>query len=97
MVGSSHSCVALQDLRKNHSLTDRTSHLPRVPLDRCEPVYENDEFWRALRKLIPEVRFASLLLPRDVALESVAGFGAKDEELERFDLRFYQGRWEESH
>ena len=46
---------------------------------------------------IPEVRFASLLLPREVALESVAGFGAKDEELERFDLRFYQGRWEERH
>ncbi|HUL26725.1 MAG TPA: hypothetical protein VLW44_13250 [Streptosporangiaceae bacterium] len=46
---------------------------------------------------IPEVRFASLLLPRDVILESVAGFGAKDKELERFDLRFYQGRWEERH
>ncbi len=46
---------------------------------------------------IPEVRFASLLLPRDVALESVAGFGTKNEELERFDLRFYQGRWEDSH
>jgi hypothetical protein len=46
---------------------------------------------------IPEVRFASLLLPREVILESVAGFGAKDKELERFDLRFYQGRWEERH
>jgi hypothetical protein len=46
---------------------------------------------------IPEVRFASLLLPRDVTLESVTGFGAKNEELERFDLRFYQGRWEESY
>jgi hypothetical protein len=44
---------------------------------------------------IPEVRFASLLLPRDVVLESVAGFGARNKELERFDLRFYQGRWEE--
>ena len=44
---------------------------------------------------IPEVRFASLLLPRDVVLESVTGFGAKNKELERFDLRFYQGRWEE--
>jgi hypothetical protein len=43
---------------------------------------------------IPEVRFASLLLPRDVRLESVTGFGAKNEELERFDLRFYQGQWE---
>ena len=46
---------------------------------------------------IPEVRFASMLLPRDVVLESVAGFGAKNRELERFDLRFYQGRWEERH
>jgi len=46
---------------------------------------------------IPEVRFASLLLPRDVALESVTGFGAKNEELERLDLRFDQARWEESH
>jgi hypothetical protein len=44
---------------------------------------------------IPEVRFASLLLPRDVKLESVAGFGAKDQELERIDLRLYQGQWEE--
>jgi hypothetical protein len=44
---------------------------------------------------IPEVRFASLLLPRDVRLESVTGFGAKNEELERFDLRFYQGQWED--
>ena len=34
---------------------------------------------------------------RAVALESVTGFGAKNEELERFDLRFYQGRWEDSH
>ena len=46
---------------------------------------------------IPEVRFASLLLPRDVVLESVTGFGARNKELERFDLRFYQGRWEERH
>jgi hypothetical protein len=46
---------------------------------------------------IPEVRFASVLLPRDVVLDSVAGFGAKNKELERFDLRFYQGRWEERH
>ena len=46
---------------------------------------------------IPEVRFASVLLPRDVVLDSVAGFGAKNKELERFDLRFYQGRWEDSH
>jgi hypothetical protein len=46
---------------------------------------------------IPEVRFASLLLPRDVALGSLTGFGAKKEELERLDLRFYQARWEERH
>jgi hypothetical protein len=46
---------------------------------------------------VPEVRFASVLVPREVSLESVAGFGEKDEELERFDLRFYQGRWEEQH
>jgi len=46
---------------------------------------------------IPEVRFASVLLPRDVVLESVAGFGARNRELERFDLRFDQGRWEERH
>jgi hypothetical protein len=46
---------------------------------------------------IPEVRFASLLLPRDVTLESLTGFGTKNETLERFDLRFYQARWEESH
>jgi hypothetical protein len=50
------------------------------------PVYDCPE--------IPEVRFASMLLPRDVALDSVAGFGAKGAELERFDLRFQQGRWE---
>jgi len=46
---------------------------------------------------IPEVRFGSLLLPRDVTLESLAGFGDRDQELERFDLRFYQGRWEARH
>ncbi len=46
---------------------------------------------------IPEVRFAFLLLPRDLPLESVAGYGAEDTELERFDLRFQQGRWEECH
>lgn len=46
---------------------------------------------------IPEVRFGSLLLPRDVVLESLTGFGARNKELERFDLRFYQGRWEERH
>lgn len=43
---------------------------------------------------VPEVRFACALLPRDLPLRSVAGFGAKGSELERFDLRFHQGRWE---
>ena len=46
---------------------------------------------------VPEVRFAALLLPREVLLESVAGFSAKGPELERFDLRFQQGRWEARH
>ena len=46
---------------------------------------------------IPEVRFAALLLPRDLSLESLAGFDAQDAELEQFDLRFQQGRWESHH
>ncbi len=44
---------------------------------------------------IPEVRFAALLLPRDLSLDSLTAFNAKGAELERFDLRFQQGRWEE--
>ena len=43
---------------------------------------------------IPEVRFAALLLPRDLPLESVTAVGADGGELERFDLRFHQGQWE---
>lgn len=43
---------------------------------------------------IPEVRFAALLISRDLSLDSVAGFDEKGAELERFDLRFQQGRWE---
>ena len=43
---------------------------------------------------VPEVRFAALLLPRDLPLESVTAFGADGTELERFDLRFHQGQWE---
>jgi hypothetical protein len=43
---------------------------------------------------IPEVRFAALLIPRDLSLDSLAGFDAKGAELERFDLRFQQGRWD---
>jgi hypothetical protein len=46
---------------------------------------------------IPEVRFAALLLPREELLDSVAGFGVRGRELERFDLRFQQGRWEACH
>src|SRR6266705_3351972 len=46
---------------------------------------------------IPEVRFAALLLPREELLDSVAAFGAKGPELERFDLKFQQGRWEARH
>ena len=46
---------------------------------------------------IPEVRFAALLLAREDLLDSVAGFGARGRELERFDLRFQQGRWEARH
>jgi hypothetical protein len=46
---------------------------------------------------IPEVRFAAVLLPRRLSLDSLAGFDAKDAELERFDLRFQQGRWEARH
>ena len=46
---------------------------------------------------VPEVRFAALLLPREELLDSVAGFGARGRELERFDLRFQQGRWEARH
>jgi len=46
---------------------------------------------------IPEVRFAALLLSRDLSLESLAGFDAEGAELEQFDLRFQQGRWEARH
>jgi hypothetical protein len=46
---------------------------------------------------VPEVRFAALLLPRDLSLGSLAGFDAKGAELERFDLRFQQGQWEARH
>jgi hypothetical protein len=56
---------------------------------RSVPLYDCPE--------IPEVRFAAVLLPREELLDSVAGFGAKGPELERFDLRFQQGRWEARH
>jgi hypothetical protein len=43
---------------------------------------------------IPEVRFAMVLVPRDLPLTSVTAFGADGSELERFDLAFQQGQWE---
>lgn len=43
---------------------------------------------------IPEVRFATVLVPRDLPLTSVTAFGDGDGELERFDLKFQQGQWE---
>jgi len=56
---------------------------------RAVPLYDCAE--------IPEVRFAALLMRREELLDSVAGFGVKGPELERFDLRFQQGRWEARH
>jgi hypothetical protein len=41
----------------------------------------------------PGVRFASLIVPRDLRLSRVSGFGADGEELERFDLAFHQEAW----
>jgi hypothetical protein len=49
------------------------------------PVYDADDF--------REVRFAALLVPRDLRLDSVTGLGKSGEELERFDLRFHQSFW----
>ncbi len=49
------------------------------------PVYDSADF--------PEVRFAALLVPRDLHLDSVAGFSGTGEELERFDLAFHQSFW----
>ena len=49
------------------------------------PVYDSADF--------PEVRFATLLVPRELNLDSVAGFSDGDEELERFDLTFQQSFW----
>jgi hypothetical protein len=46
---------------------------------------------------VPEVRFAAMLLRRDMRLHSLTGFGKKGAELERFDLRLQQGRWEAHH
>ena len=87
---------------------EKFSHYEEVPRELAEKGqfsggmkrnrrYVDESFGSALT-IEPSVPgyLASLLLPRDVALESVTGFGAKNEELERFDLRFYQARWEES-
>jgi hypothetical protein len=41
----------------------------------------------------PEVRFAALLVPRDLRLAAVTGFGADGRPLERFDLAAHQRNW----
>ncbi len=43
---------------------------------------------------VPEVRIGCLLLPRDTALDSVAGFTADGTEAERLSLKLQQGQWE---
>jgi hypothetical protein len=43
---------------------------------------------------VPGIRFAAMLLPRDVVLDSVAGLGAGGRELERLSLKLQQGQWE---
>lgn len=50
------------------------------------PLYDHADF--------PEVRFGSLLLPRDLVLDSVAGLDGDGGELARFSLKFQQGQWE---
>jgi hypothetical protein len=49
------------------------------------PLYDSADF--------PEVRFAALLVPRDLHLDCVTGLGGNGEELERFDLTFHQSFW----
>jgi hypothetical protein len=51
------------------------------------PIYDSADF--------PEVRFAALLVPRDLYLGSVIGFDGNGKELERFDLAFHQRFWHE--
>jgi hypothetical protein len=53
------------------------------------PVYDSARF--------PDVRFAALLVPRELNLGSVAGFSHGGEELERFDLAFHQRFWHQNH
>jgi hypothetical protein len=48
-------------------------------------VYDSTDF--------PEVRFAALLVPRELRLDFVAGLGENGEELSRFDLTFHQQFW----
>ena len=49
------------------------------------PLYDAPDF--------PEVRFAVLLVPRDLRLAAVTGLGPDGRELERFDLGFHQRFW----
>lgn len=49
------------------------------------PVYDSADF--------PEVRFAALLVPRDLHLGFVAGSSDSGQELARFDLTFHQRFW----
>jgi hypothetical protein len=53
------------------------------------PVYDSARF--------PDVRFAALLVPRELHLGSVAGFRDSGEEVERFDLTFHQSFWHRNH
>jgi len=87
--------------------TNGSEEGPRALLGRVDPTVRRLELRvhdGSTRKVplydcaeVPEVRFAALLLPREELLDSVAGFAAKGPELERFDLRFQQGRWEALH
>jgi hypothetical protein len=49
------------------------------------PVHDSANF--------PEVRFAVLLVPRDLHLDAVIGLDGTGKELERFDLTFHQRFW----
>jgi hypothetical protein len=51
------------------------------------PVHDAPDF--------PEVRFAALLVPRDLHLAAVTGFGPDGQLLERFDLTMHQRHWHE--
>lgn len=63
----------------------RVELLAQDGISRDVPLYDCPE--------IPEVRFAMVLVPRNLALASVAAFAAEGE-LERVDLRLQQGQWE---